>query len=253
MKKINYQDFIGYKLRGEGKVIGLAGKTKTGVQLLKCQCKCGIIFDCLKSRIIGNTSHKPRYGCKKCCYKYIRNVLINKPDQGPSDRIKSMIGKRFGRLRVLSIYKKTKHSNYKYKCQCDCGNTSFPPYSSLISGQSLSCGCLRKESMPRGKKHHNWNPILTDKERNRNRDEIQLKKIRKWIFNRDNYTCRKCKAYGCRLNMHHCDSWHVCIEGRYAIDNLITLCYKCHRKFHSIYGGKYNTREQFQLFCPGFI
>lgn len=52
-----------------------------------------------------------------------------------------MIGKKFGKLLVL-----TKFGKYKYKCLCDCGNISIVTKYNLISGNTKSCGCLGKDN-----------------------------------------------------------------------------------------------------------
>lgn len=63
-----------------------------------------------------------------------------------------LIGAKFGMLTVvedLGII--TTGSGYKvrkFKCKCDCGNTSVVTYQSLVSGNSKSCGCLRKTNKP---------------------------------------------------------------------------------------------------------
>ena len=60
-------------------------------------------------------------------------------------RFIDLTGKRFGRLIVLSPYGKTKHNCFIWMCKCDCGN--YKPITSrcLITGSSLSCGCLSRE------------------------------------------------------------------------------------------------------------
>jgi hypothetical protein len=51
-----------------------------------------------------------------------------------------MIGKRYGRLVVLS----TINTN-RFLCRCDCGNEGIATRSNLRNGNSQSCGCLQKE------------------------------------------------------------------------------------------------------------
>lgn len=57
-----------------------------------------------------------------------------------------MIGKKFGRLTVLSeCEKRAKNGKIRYKCQCDCGNITEVMGENLRRGITKSCGCLLKE------------------------------------------------------------------------------------------------------------
>lgn len=51
---------------------------------------------------------------------------------------------RFGRLRVIGLFKKNK-AKMAY-CICDCGNEKEVYYSNLKSGKTKSCGCLEREN-----------------------------------------------------------------------------------------------------------
>ena len=62
-------------------------------------------------------------------------------------RKETLVGKRFGRLLVLSKCDKSyvsprgkKHN--RWNCICDCGKRSTPDTGSLNSGKSKSCGCF---------------------------------------------------------------------------------------------------------------
>lgn len=73
------------------------------------------------------------------------------------------------------------------------------------------------------------------------------------VFHRDNYTCRACgdktgAGHAVKLHAHHLSNWADNEDMRYVVENGITLCDKCHYKFHSIYGKKNNSPEQFQQF-----
>lgn len=55
-----------------------------------------------------------------------------------------LTGKKFGRLLVLEEIQERKFGEKQYRCRCDCGNTCVARTSSLRTGNTKSCGCLRK-------------------------------------------------------------------------------------------------------------
>lgn len=55
-----------------------------------------------------------------------------------------MAGLRFGRLVVLA-YLGSSGVGARWKCVCDCGNTTEVYRNNLVRGQVKSCGCLRRE------------------------------------------------------------------------------------------------------------
>lgn len=61
-------------------------------------------------------------------------------------KILELSGKRFCRLIALYRTKNKQHGHYKWRCICDCGNEIEVAGSSLCSGNTKSCGCLRVES-----------------------------------------------------------------------------------------------------------
>ena len=54
-------------------------------------------------------------------------------------------GHRFGRLTVIRCVTPYGEKIKKCLCICDCGNETVVPSSSLHSGNTKSCGCLKKE------------------------------------------------------------------------------------------------------------
>ena len=60
--------------------------------------------------------------------------------------IKNIVGKRFGRLIVLTDSGQRKGRKVLWKCKCDCGNTIIVKSTQLTSGKTQSCGCFKDES-----------------------------------------------------------------------------------------------------------
>jgi hypothetical protein len=65
-------------------------------------------------------------------------------------RTKNLLGQPFGRLIVIAFaeYRVHKASGYKHafwSCRCEEGNVVVVSANQLISGRTLSCGCLRKD------------------------------------------------------------------------------------------------------------
>lgn len=59
-------------------------------------------------------------------------------------RNQNLVGKQFGHLKVLAKSDQRGTQNeYKWLCQCDCGNKVLVTTSSLNSGTTKSCGHLR--------------------------------------------------------------------------------------------------------------
>jgi hypothetical protein len=90
--------------------------------------------------------------------------------------------------------------------------------------------CYDKDRhMPKGENHWNWKGGVSIQ--NDHRDSAEYKKWRLSVYKRDNYCCVKCGSKE-KLNAHHIKSWKNYPHLRYAISNGITLCEKCHIKYH---------------------
>lgn len=65
-------------------------------------------------------------------------------------------GQKFGRLTAIRVYSKgTRREKRKWLFRCDCGNQIILPPGAVRSGNTLSCGCLRKESAASKSKRSN--------------------------------------------------------------------------------------------------
>ncbi|MFH0831961.1 MAG: HNH endonuclease [archaeon] len=73
--------------------------------------------------------------------------------------------------------------------------------------------------------------------------------LKKKVFERDNFTCRKCKIQDKTLRIleaHHIVP--ICMGGKDEIDNLITLCNDCH---HFAPNKKEDFEEYLKEECTG--
>lgn len=117
------------------------------------------------------------------------------------------------------------------------------------TGKKVSEETKRNRPDTHGKNNPNYNPNLTDEERQDRRWTIEYIEWRSANFERDNYTCQKCfNGIGGNLNAHHKEGWMNNLELRFVLSNGVTLCEKCHRKFHKKYGYKNNTLKQYKEF-----
>jgi hypothetical protein len=139
----------------------------------------------------------------------------------------------------------------EYRCPNDHINRA------TFTSFKMSCehyGCLQccYESR-KGEGNSNWNPNLTEEDRIKRRYILENEIWRKEVFQRDDYTCIVCGRRGCSLEAHHLNGYHWAIDERFDVDNGVTLCFNCHSQkvsgsFHSIYGNRNNTKEQFEEF-----
>jgi len=67
-------------------------------------------------------------------------------DPRPSQSGQILTGRRFFRLKVLSIYGRDRHRQVHWLCRCDCGSFCLPTSASLLGGYTLSCGCWGREA-----------------------------------------------------------------------------------------------------------
>lgn len=180
-----------------------------------CQCDCGnkkvVRYTYLKNGSMTSC------GCNKGQPGISRPRDISKP--------RDYVGKRFGMLTCLEPkYIDGKHNWY---CKCDCGLYTILRVDSLDTG-TKSCGCLCKQK-----------PRLSPEELKDRATRDTLKPlIAKWgkdVKSRDKYTCQKCNSKN-NLEAHHIVSWSHNKEFRYDINNGITICEHCHKRFHFAYG-----------------
>jgi len=131
--------------------------------------------------------------------------------------------------------------------RCECGNESEITLRCFQRGQRCAkCG-IEKIS---GKNSTNYNNDITDEEREIGRAYPEYREWRTAVYERDNYTCQKCKeqesVWG-NLNAHHIEPYAKNKELRTDVNNGITFCKDCHKNFHHRYGFDCDS-EQLQEF-----
>lgn len=99
-------------------------RTKSRNALWRCQCDCGNEIETTKARLISG-------GAASCgC--------------GRKPPLKNWVGKRFGRA-VVQEYAGKENGHQLWRCRCDCGQVFVANQSNLQDGQTVSCGCRRRE------------------------------------------------------------------------------------------------------------
>lgn len=102
-------------------------QNKTKITKWICQCECGKIF--------SSDGTKLRSGWTKSCGCLQKEVT--------SARTRAdLTGQQFGNLTVLECLG-TKGHSVAWRCLCKCGNIKEVTSNNLLSGETLSCGCLR--------------------------------------------------------------------------------------------------------------
>lgn len=66
----------------------------------------------------------------------------------------SLIGRKFGRLTVVSQLDRDRHGHRHWECKCECGKTITPSGQALKSGNTESCGCLKNEVIGSRRRTH---------------------------------------------------------------------------------------------------
>ena len=98
---------------------------------LRWVCRC----DCGNERIVSG--NRLRAGLTRSCGCFRRERIVD------TSR-KKLNGLRFGRLEVRA-YDHTKNKKAYWSCKCDCGRTAVVSATSLLAGNTKSCGCLQRD------------------------------------------------------------------------------------------------------------
>lgn len=131
-----------------------------------------------------------------------------------------------------------------------CYNNKHKNYQRTVE-KSTRCKfrCPECYEPPKGENHPSWNPDLTSKDRENNRNYLEYDNFIKTVMKRDNYLCQITgRISKSDLVVHHLNGYNWDKDNRTNPDNAITLCKSIHKLFHRLYGYGNNTEEQFENF-----
>jgi hypothetical protein len=132
-------------------VVNLSHKDKYSYYW-NCVCECGNLKTERGARLKNGQTKS--CGCLKMKVKM--------------DKIMSLIGQQYNRLKVISFVEEIKGIPY-YKCLCDCGTIKNVNGRCLVDGQSKSCGCLNRENVSKKftkhglyktREYSSWNAMM---------------------------------------------------------------------------------------------
>ena len=227
-------------------------KTKHEIERSKnnyCSQKCKNEYQktMLKGKNNPNFKNKSfAYKCDNCGKEFIANNYNNR-----NNKYKYCSNKCKNEHQKETLIGKN-NPNYKsIKCKCSyCEKELYLTKNYIENHKNVFCSkeCyynyLSKYNC--GENNPLYDKTKTYEERVIGRSFDGYKYWRRQVFIRDNYTCQCCgDNKGGNLRSHHLDGYSWCKEKRTDKDNGITLCNKCHKEFHDIYGYKNNTKEQF--------
>lgn len=121
-----YKDETG-KTYGKLTVLARAGTSRDGLYTWLCQCECG------GQAIVSGSSL--RRGITRSC-----GCLRRK-----TKRSKDETGNTYGQLTVLGLAGNNEYGASTWFCVCICGEQTIVTGSKLRSGNTKSCGCLKRE------------------------------------------------------------------------------------------------------------
>ena len=209
----------------------------------KCK-ECGEILHLFKFKKRKGCKYGRGNKCKKCENK--DNAKYRKPKS--KEERKEYYEKTKERYKEKkNAYNREYYKTYKRKSEpilyehiCECCGEKF------VSRRKDTRFCSQKcvgKSIRRNKKEIDY----SDKQP-KDRNGALYNEWRKQVYERDNYTCQCCGKHGGKLNVHHLYNYAEYICLRLVIENGVTLCEDCHKKFHRLYGRKHNTKKQYDEF-----
>jgi len=215
---INLFDSKGIKIKEGAKYIN----SKTPMD---CICACG------RSCLLSHEHVKKGGLCSGCAYE--RNGRM----KYTWEEIDEVLSERGITLFIEGeTYLKT---SVDYVCYC--GRKGRSTLSNLLRDGRCR-NCINEENT--GTNNANYDPSLTDEERENKRIDVVGFQWSKKIKDRDEYICQICEDNR-DVVAHHIYSYKEHKDKRIDLNNGVTLCRECHSDFHRHYGYGNNNLDQF--------
>lgn len=253
-RKLSYEEIKSYIEGKEGNGCKLLSTVyKNAHEKLLIQCACGEEFEVRFYTFKNGQKQCSKCSIEKRAKKQRNQVIFNCEYCGKEKSVpKSELGKEHNFCSRECYLKWQSKGRIVFNCDY-CGKESSTKKYEFEKGKhhfcSQECQYKWRSENIRGKAHYSYNHNISDEERERNRDYPEYNDFKRDVYERDNYTCVCCgDNKGGNLNAHHLNSYNFDKEHRTDINNGVTLCKKCHKEFHDLYGYGNNTKAQFREF-----
>lgn len=114
----------------------------------------------------------------------------------------NMVGKVFGKLKVLNEDLSNTHKHLKWVCECSCGNIKSIAGTHLRTGLIISCGCAKKLNKEGEISGDLWYNITSSKTSKRSkRRELEFNITKEYIYNLFIKQKSKCALSGVEITL----------------------------------------------------
>ena len=191
--------------------------------------------------------HRKRSGrntdyCNKC-----KGLSIAAKQKLTFEEVTNILNK-YPLYKWIGEYPDYKNTSTKLLFKCPENHTFFASLDAIQNkGRIEICPECSRLFHRGGENHWNWQNGKTNYGQ-MIRHSMEYKNWRQDVFKRDKFTCQSCKEIGGKLEAHHKLNFSDYPELIVDLDNGITLCKKCHKKFHKRFTQFNNTIEQLETF-----
>ncbi|MGA9626051.1 MAG: hypothetical protein WBL65_21505 [Bryobacteraceae bacterium] len=203
--------FVGARF-GRLVVLGKAGLDKSQHLIAECQCDCG--------NEVAVRWKSLRCGDTRSCGCLMTDLFV-----------RNLTERRFGKLVVLARAGSSAKHRSKWVCRCDCGSEVVRHASSLVAGQTTSCGCNRRKPLGEAAK----NIALAVYRRNAAQRGLQWRLSTAYALRLFSQTCHYCGAPPSNVVKHKKGNGSFIYSGidrldptrGYIAGNVVPCCRTC--------------------------